>query len=386
MFYQHRIIVSIIVYLFCAFYMPNLAFSQTKVGTVTMPYLKFINSPMAAAMGNSSINQIEEQSALYNPGAFALFSLRNNLSISMPSNSIRLPGSLYLKSYSIGAGINLNQVYAKQINNFNLAIAAVYSKFRLQSKIVQIIDYSPYTLETNDYYEIADYYSFAIALDYFIRIGFGLTHKNIKTDNSEFMVRANALDYGILIEFPVMNIINTKHSYSDIDDNKVNFECTPSFAYVKANIGDDVEYPYDNYFPLPKFSRTGWAMYMAIKLGYSSIISARLVKETENNLVLEVNDLNNYGHEFGLCGAFFYRWGRAEYTRDTHYYKTWGFGINSKGILNWIIRLKVISPSGFFQNVNNHFSISFDYAKYKDNDLGYRDNIKFNKLKLSYSF
>ncbi|MFH2047990.1 MAG: hypothetical protein ABIJ12_00970, partial [bacterium] len=45
-------------------------------------FLRIVNDPGAVAMGNCAVNNIDAQSALYNPGAMGLFYLDKNFSFS----------------------------------------------------------------------------------------------------------------------------------------------------------------------------------------------------------------------------------------------------------------------------------------------------------------
>lgn len=229
-----------------------------------------------------------------------------------------------------------------------------------------IVDPAGNYLGSYDAYDKTDLYTISLGIQYYLRIGAGYTVKKIKSELSTTVVAdPDAHDYGFLAELPIGDIIPIGWGNDSGHDPKFNLDITPSFAYVKANLGDDFYYSgVVNADRLPKIKRTGFAVSFSCNMKKASLVSARIARETERNLYGGEIEFKRNGYEVGFLGAFYYRWGKID-DGDMDY-KTKGIGINLRGI---IAIFNAIGPGYSGKTAKylaDNLDFKFGYAWYGD--------------------
>lgn len=347
----------------------NQVFSQANVGT-TSSFFQQVNSAAAVGMGNCSINQIDNQSAFYNPGAFGLAHLDKRISLSAP-NSTKMAGFDYWrdKSYSIGISIiNANYDTTAQshpILKFNLALAFSRGVFGIEN-----LRYTNYYYPFGDdddnssqYYTALDrtnFYTLGVGFDYYFRFGIGLTYKRFKETISFSEIKGGLYDFGVMVELPISKLRKSKSK-----NTRAKFEFTAFAAYVQANAGPEIQSDSENMssFSIPRFARLGFSVLAALKLDNEQFISARFAHENEDIIGIEFDSIDKTGYEIGIVRFVYFRWGKI----NNHNYKnedrTEGLGLDSDGILFLLNRAGVSCDQGLLGHFKHHININYDWAK-----------------------
>ena len=360
-------------------------------------FLKIVNDPGAVAMGNCAVNNIDAQSALYNPGAMGLFHFEKNFSISLPNNTMylkELTDNLRLKTISISGGITLKQLNKSFHHKFNASLSFAYSRQKISYGEIEITNTQGEELGTNKPFEKASNYSIGLGLEYYARIGIGMSIKKVNSSLS-FNLNPNSIerisakttgyDLGVIFELPLGEIIPIE---LPLGARNINFDLIPSYAYVQANSGNDLIILQDRFpdinFKLPKISRKGYSVFGSINLDESSLFSYRLVSETEEDLVNEdVEDIEKNGSEIGFLGIFYYRWGKYEDRLGPIDIKTSGYAINLKNIIKWFDTVGPGYNSKTARYISDHFDFIFEYASYDDEEYEVLSNTSFIKINFS---
>ena len=368
-------------------------------------FLRLENSARAAAMGRVSTVMVDGQSALYNPGAMGLFHLDKAFSVTVPGSNDWLPelsDDISLKSGGVSLGGSPSYFGREVSPDFNFSLAAAYSELRL--------DYGTFTRTGNtaeaigefEPYDKAECYSFAGAVEMgrLLYAGIGYTHKNITSQLAEqgagvevssFKSDGSAHDYGVMLQLRPLNRLLPEYAV-DGGFSRFRFAAVPSFAYVKANIGDDMVYiDAAEADPLPKTRKLGAGLLLGVILEEAPLVSANFVYEQEKDLVSSEADtlglgshtIDKSGFEVGLLGFVYVRAGRYNDHGGLIDMDTWGYGFSLRGVLDWLERWEVIRPGdGVTGRVLRTFDLRVDYGEY-DNPGGPLDNTDFFQVSLS---
>jgi len=362
---------------------------ESDISNAAVLFLLVTNSPRANAMGGCIVNLVDEQAALHNPGALGLFHLNKTIGVSFPNNTKWLPelaDDLRLKTWGISVGVSERQVRPSHKRRLNWSIALAYSRTKMDYGRFAITEpNSPEVLGYFDSWDKADYYSIGIGIEYFLRLGVGYTHKKIESHLADFgsgsesgagSASGTAHDFGIIAELPFSELVPHKIYLRESDKYFFHYDLTPSFAYVQANIGDDIAYiDASQADPLPQISRTGVSLYTAINLSNSVLSSWRFVLETERYLYSRPDKMTNTGYEIGFFGTIYYRAGTY---REVD---TYGLGFRLQGVISWLDTFgKLGSENRFLSQLVRNLDLSYDFAKYDGSALSDK---KFFKLSLS---
>ncbi len=343
-------------------------------------------------MGGCVANNVNEQSALYSPGAFGIFHLDKNFSISFPINTKWLPelaDNIRLKTFGISGGYSFSISNNKPNSNPRIGIGIAYSTFKLDYGTVIRTNAQGNVIGTAHPYDKSTNLTIGVGFESLVRIGIGITYKRIESKMSRVgggaeleysIAKGSAIDYGAMIEFPFSNIASLS---SQDKANNIKFDLIPSVSYVKANIGDDISYiAVANADPLPKFSRIGLSMVGNFNRNNLPLASLRFVYEIEKSLYGNSKDkVYRTGYEIGILGFLNCRFGHINDDPGDIHINTYGFGVSLKGI-----------TSRFFNNGSNNktmkylidnLDITFNYAKYAKDNEETLSNTNFLNISLS---
>ena len=362
------------------------SYSSSKSQDLPLLFLKGINSPSAIGMGGCVVNNVDETSSLYNPAAFGLLSLDNIFSFSFPHKNriYSFADDMTLNTFSIGGGYSLIPVSLLGMHNPKIAFGLSFSVQKLGYGKITITDSQGNILGSEDPYDRADIFSLSTAIDYYLRVGLGFNYKKLKSKLIVYgagaepyeVATGSAIDYGIIFELPIMKFIPHTISFGDSEKYYLNFDLTPSLAYVKANIGDDMNYiDVAQADPLPRISRTGISLYAAINSGKANVVSARSCRQTEKNLVgNSKNKVKSNGYEIGFLGCFYLRRGESDTDSDNPL-KAKGYGIRLGGLIKWLQMQGLNFGDGIPGYIANNIDITYDFAEYSEIE---REYVKIN--------
>ncbi len=342
--------------------------SASSLDDAVVTTLRIVNSARGVALGGAVVNLVDEESPHYNPGAVGIFHLHKYFAVTSPNSTQWLPemptSDFELAKFSVSAGYALSFGDKSNYHRPRIALAAAYSRFKCDYGTIPIDD-----SQITSPYDKADGYTIAAGIEYYLRAGFGYTHKTIKSDLSmpfySMVGTADASDYGILVELPIAEILRRTDVADSPQTGVLEFEFTPSVAYVKANDGDDFKYS-GVFFkePLPTTSKTGLALKTGIKRNQLPLATLLLVYESEKELYNDDRKSNRRGVELGLYDVFYARLGKLEDGFGELHPYTFGFGISVGGLLTWLESRDVLHRGDILRRVD----LNFDYAQYEGGD------------------
>jgi hypothetical protein len=349
-------------------------FADANAKNEALISLRNFDSPKAVGMGGCVVNNVDESSSLYNPAAFGLHNLQRNISISFPHKN-KLNYDFTMNTYSIGGGYNLVLSNFMGLKEPKVGFGLSYSVKRLDYGVIVRTDEAGNILGSEEAYDKLSYLTIGAAFDYYIRLGIGFSY-NILKSNATYSdaLRGNAISYGIIFQLPVMRFFPHKITTGRKEKYYLDFELTPSFAYVKDNIGDDLGSVAG---PLSKASRTGVSLYTAANVNKANMISVRFSWQTEKDLVGSSQDkIKSKGYEIGLFECFYLRGGELD-SDSNNPSKTRGYGLSLHGLLKLLQMQGLDFGDGAAGYIADHLNMTYDFAKFKGSDL------KFVKLSMS---
>jgi hypothetical protein len=368
--------------------------SMASAQTAVEPLL-FINSPRAVAMGGCSADFVGAESPLYDPAGLGLFHLDHVLSLQLPNSTKWLPevtSDLRLRSWGLSAGISYKIVKQSDSLPFNIAVGVAYSRLKMDYGEFIITNVNGDPLSSVKPYDKTDNFSAGIGLELYrvLRVGAGYTYKRVNSklaqqgagvERSSATASGNAHDFGVIAQARLLTLVPHRLYFGDSKQYYAHMELTPSYAYVKANIGDSLVYN-DASQPdaLPKVSREGPSIYASLDINQSTLASFRWTKETESELADDSTVANKHGYELGALGVFYYRSGKLQHFMGGSDFDTHGFGLSLSGLVSWLTTLGTLDTGkSMVYSLLSDVDITFDYAVWhsKNNAL---DNTKFYKL------
>ncbi len=379
---------------FIATHAPDAA-AQKKVGEAAALFLFITNSARVNGMGGCALNVVNEQSPLYNPGALGLFHLDKVFSVSFPNSTDWLPqidSDLKLKSFEISGGVSARRITSAD-TDYDIGIGLAYSSLKMDYGVINIADVSGNTVGTTHDIDKADYYSAGIGIEYFARLGVGVTKKKIHSnlaafDSNENLIFANAeadaYDFGLIVDLPMANLVQRalRPDRTLPPDYEVTF--TPSFAYVYANGGDSIAYiDAANASPLPRMRKIGVGGYGALAYQGATIFSLQMCWQRDRWEIGEPYKIYRQGGEWGLMDAVFFRFGSYADVAGQVSYNTFGVGLSLHGVMEWLLLTRPEIDNGILRYLATHVDFTVDYAKYGGIDTPL-DETAFANLTFSF--
>ena len=269
-------------------------------GEAAVPFLLLNPSPSLSAMGatGTALPTEDPFGFLWNPAQLGYTSQTNNLSfIFYPSKLEWIPiwnADLELSSIAFNAGYNF-----KDLIGFPLSFGFGYSNVKFNYGTFVITGPGgPEPLGTYEPKDSYNAYSFGLGVDYFVQLSIGYTIKDVNSfladfspspDSGEVRAETTVNDFGILLNIPVLKLIDDKMQVQ-VDKNLF---VQPSFnfslGYSKSNIGDEIEY---NLFPgqadpLPRMDRLGYG----ISAGFDLISDNFRINAFNLSFTVEADDI-----------------------------------------------------------------------------------------------
>ncbi len=237
---------------------------------VSIPFLLLNPSPSNSAMGGTgtALPTDDPFGFLWNPAQLGYTSQTNNLSFNFYPADIKWLGidQVELKSLAFNAGFNF-----KSLTGIPLSLGFGYSnvKFKLGEFVITGPN-NPEPLGTYKPEYSYHAYSFGLGLDFGAQLSIGYSIKDINSfladtsphpDSGEVRAKNKVNDFGILINVPVIKLINDKVQISFNEEIIAYPTFNISFGYSKSNIGDSVQFsgiPQSS--PLPRVERIGYGI------------------------------------------------------------------------------------------------------------------------------
>ena len=333
---------------------------------------------------------------LSNPGQLGLFSLNSlfNAETYAPKTQwlpqFHLDGLTY-SSEAVNAGINLGSLLELP---FSMSAGIGYSKVDLELGEFSVTDETgPVPIGQYQASEKSDNVSAAIGFEYYARVGLGWNFKKIRSELSS-SAAANATDFGVLVDVPVMKIAS---SLADED-----FEIAPrvspllnlSFSNVRSNVGGEIAYlGAAQGDPLPRTAILGGSIEggLLLRMGTSDrkLITFTLIRQADDLLVTRYSS-GAFSYQSGLGDIAFVHdvilgktgasvnirkgWQiqvvEALYVRGGSVdgpglaYSTAGFSICLRGLARLVALAGSHPPEPWLQYFVDHFDIQYHYSSY----------------------
>jgi hypothetical protein len=253
-------------------------------GEAAVPFLLLQPSPSLSAMGQTgtALPNDDPFGFLWNPAQLGHSSQNNNLSyIFYPTKLKWIPKfnlDLELKSSAFNLGYNF-----KDLIGFPMSFGFGYSKVNFSfGKFVITGPGGPDpigTYEPRDFYHA---YSLGLGVDYLVQLSIGYTVKNVTSfladfspspDSGEVKAETTVKDFGILLNFPVLKLIDDKMNIVLSEKLRAYPTFNFSLGYSKSNIGNSIYYIDPNQSdPLPRIERIGYGISAGFDLSADNLI------------------------------------------------------------------------------------------------------------------
>lgn len=352
--------------------LPGITISQTKVGTTQGEFLLISPSIRSNGMGQVGAALVDEYSFYFNPGSLGLFHLNDEISITP-----------YNYTNDIGYGIKLKQpslaipVYLFHINDdakIGINCAFSYSKFDFPDQEENTYQHNPeeIILDKND-----ELYDFSIGIGYSgsIQLAVGGSYRYLKETINSVSSTGSGFDIGFIVRTPLGDKISlfNKDKYRTIFLPSLGF----SYSFLGMNVRD---------YEVQWTRRIGFAVTSGIEkknnFGYWQLIS--ITPSIESEKFEETKSFVKYGTEIGLLDAFYFRFGK--YDQDNSFVTTtWGFTLNSSGILKLILSINSTEKeklNKFLNFLANRLTFQYSMAHY-NHDSSY-NNDPFRGFTIKY--
>mgnify|MGYP000164334556 CR=1 FL=1 len=385
----------------------NKTFSQ---GESAVPFLTFPVSPSQTGMGatGASLPNDDPFGFLLNPAQLGHISQSTNLSFAFYPNKVKLWGfdKFTINSFAINAGYNF-----KELLNIPISVGVGYADSKY------LIDL-PYALQfTFEELEQFSTFSFGVGIDYYIQLNAGISSKGIVSKIPDytsslfppptFEADANVIDFGFLINIPVIKLIDDQLSFEIFDKNPTKPFFDLSLGYSQLNIGDEIYYndPLQK-DPLPRTAKLGYGISTGFDFdidntfirvfsidftvdaedklleyeiinsgnpvipnmkrfkGYQSFIGDINIGKNIFQITGDENVISKTGFQINVFEFFTYKQGHLS-GDGYNSVKTNGFEIRSKGILKFINAVSSIEAIKF---ITNCFDLRYSYSKYSIDD------------------
>ncbi|MBI5266043.1 MAG: hypothetical protein HY851_02310 [candidate division Zixibacteria bacterium] len=361
---------------------------SASIQSLVFSAFDYVQSARANAMGGCVITNVDEEAALYNPGAMGVFHLNRAMSLTIPIRTTLMPefsDDTRVSALSASGRIPARWLGQRKTAPSKFSLSAGFSQLKLQWSY-----YSRwYGITMSGYYERASNFTIAAGYQNGARIGLGLTYKHLKAVipavgagsqvGGTFSSTGWAYDLGLYADIDLADLHGQRQAAGGS-----RFSLVPAIAFVRANAGGD-HFAYLDVVqedPLPEMNRYSFSIKIVEARGSAEIKSLRLVYEREDWMVPYHKD--KVGAELGLLGALFIR---AGYLGDGTKYLdlfTYGGGFSFAGLSRWLREggnrsSNQPASNGFWERLD----LKIDYSRYGSDDTQFQQKTTFFKLCLS---
>lgn len=360
-------------------------------------FLLFSDSPSANGMGATTTTMVNEQSAIYNPGAMGVFNLDHQFSITSPGSTKWLrefsPG-LGLKSWGVAAASPDLIGSSNNTRSTRIRLSAAFYRSSLKYPVLgRRTAGGTFTGNSFTPSESSSNISFAIGIDKKWRAGLGVTYKHVEsklTDTGAGSIfvptdgNGSSLDLGVYVEIPLHELLHFGPAKLTSRSSAINYSFTPAVGIVRANLGEKITYfDPDQASPLPEVTRFGLSLDAGINRGLTQIASLRVAHDVEIDHVGSLENLYRYGAELGAREALFFRIGQFTQSDPLENVNTWGLGASLQGIISWFYskNYQQVPNSSNGTPLINRFDLRLDYAAYSRSIY---DGTEFIRVSFSY--
>ena len=365
-------------------------------GETAVPFLSSPISPSTTGMGvtGASLPSDDPYGFLLNPAQLGNISQTTNFSFAFYPGSSELWG---LEDYNINTlALNLGYNFEEKLN-FPISVGLGYAR-------------SNYSINEwgikNDIYST---FSIGFGIDYGVQFNAGMSLKHIyskladrlnATEFSSAEATINAFDFGLLINVPILKLIDKEMHFDLFENHPLSPFLNFSTGYSQLNNGDEIYYIEPSQAdPLPRLAKLGYGLSMGFNLelekqtlkalgfdftvdaedlllqyriesdslfpvmsrdGYQSFIGDINLGRNIFSVKGDDNVVSKVGFEIELFEIFSYRQGHLS-GRGLNNVKTNGFEIKSDGILKLISQPQEESAINY---LSNHFALRFSYSNY----------------------
>ncbi|MFZ1683104.1 MAG: hypothetical protein WAU88_03145 [Candidatus Zixiibacteriota bacterium] len=355
---------------------------------VAIPWSTLSNSPRSVAMGSCGVNIISPETPIYSPGALGIYALDHVLAGALPNNTdfhhelgtvpndVNFAGNTYLRRRYQTWGAIAAPTYKlgkpDSTTQFRLSVGLAYSHIRW--------DWGTQVDNTLKVYDQVNCVSGAVGVEFrkFIRFGVGYTYRRISSHlpfatrsimDGELLQITSASkvhDYGLVGQLNLHSLLPHKFYLGQSRKYFLHVEVTPSYGYVKSNVGDAMVYSdsasYDQFVSVVS---EGPAIGAALKINEAALLSFFWCSETQKRGHRETRP---HGIELGIGGILFLRQGDDVSKVDIGYKGT-GFGLSLRGVTAWLNTFGVFNRiHGSIGEFVRRLDVSFDYARRKHVD------------------
>jgi hypothetical protein len=411
-------------------------------GESAVPFLLISPYAEANGMGEASIATRTDDplAAIWNPAHLGMQSLTRYFSVGT-NTGIWLPSfnsDTKYRTLAINAGMNLGKTFG-----FSPAFSLGFGYSRVYLDLGEFIrtgSGGPEEISRFHSDESSDQWTIGIGLDHWIKLSGGLTFKHIVSNLSPIgteqeqgtgVASVNAVDYGVLLDVPVMDIISRALQSSLEIYPHVNPLLDLSFGLSRDNLGDKVVYVDPAQAdPLPRAARVGVGLHIGVLYlsdgiewnpfsfkwtieandmlvrRYPEIVDSlgHVVSESHWEYLNGLGDISFFnevilgktnretikkkGWELNLFEVLAIRGGRFQEDRERgdRNFITSGFGIRLSGILKAI---RILSPESSSNEIVNflfkHVDVRYDESTYDGGSNSPLDGTKFRGISLAIS-
>lgn len=363
----------------------------------------YSGSARSIGMGGVALPYSDGIDAANNPSGYAFQFTERFIAVNVAQQANWLKeyaNDLHHKQASYGVGYSFSQLKPERESKFDIAIGLAYTSLKFDYGSIGVPDLDGAIVDTvNPNDEIAAY-TLSIGLTYYIELGIGFNHKRISSD---FMVggrppvlltgATNSSDIAFCARLPLHNLLPGMLAVNRGMERPLGFKVTPFISRVES--GDHNKYLYQSErvsLPLPELVHQIYGIDIAVRLGRAPLLS--LVYASEDQELTATGGLNNpdqtnvynadrEGTEIGLAGTLFIRSGSYKSTDSNINIDTDGWGLSSRGLVDWLIDRNVIHPGdNWIGLLLDRLEIRYDHAKYSTDNVGL-DNTTFNSFSIS---
>ena len=393
------------------------------VSEAALLFLLVQPSPRANAMAGASVASTYHGpiSNMLNPAHIGFVAADHRFDVEVfPSRTAWLPGfgidDMYLRAGSVAVGW---QSGSEKRHPFSIGIG--YSRLFFNYGTQTITDETgPDPLGFFDSNENAHILTIGVAFDYFVKLGFGVNYKYIRSNLAPVgaglnpgagRATAHSVDIGLLAQLPVLR---TFARAKPLRLGAFTPSLVASLGIVRANYGNAVSYlDAAQSDPQPRTARTGVGLSGGLlyenEAGAMRVFAFELLAEAEDLLVdrkpdgsfsydtfSEINPFDNLllgnsndqvvtkrGWEVSFGDVFSFAGGSYEDVGGKVSYDTQGFGIGFTGILRLVA---LVSPdlldSGFFRFLHDRVDVAYYHAEIDMQGSSFLGGTRFNSIRI----